>query len=120
MGKYTISHVQYFWYLEEARVQWMLDTGFGVGSGSELSGMLVAAIGLNFRKEWHHNKRLCAKAWVTHIGNSSFRLLQRLYSEDGSEVVAEGEISLVCIDDKHRPRPIADEERSHLQTRALD
>jgi acyl-CoA thioester hydrolase len=115
-----INHVQYFRYLEEARIRWMLDTGFGVGSGNELSGMLVAAIGLNFRKEWHHNKRLYAKAWVTHIGNSSFRLLQRLYSEDGSELVAEGEISLVCIDDKHRPRPIADKERSQLQACALD
>jgi acyl-CoA thioester hydrolase len=109
-----INHVQYFRYLEEARVQWMANTGFGMGQGKELSGMIVAAIGLNFRKEWHHDKRLRAKAWVAHIGNSSFRLLQRLYSEDGRELVAEGEITLVCIDRQHRPAPIGDSERAQL------
>ena len=78
-----INHVQYFRYLEEARV--------------------------------HHDKPLRVRAWSVHIGNSSFRLLQSLYSEDGGELVAEGEITLVCIDAKHRPIPIADSERAQLQ-----
>ncbi|WP_339678161.1 thioesterase family protein [uncultured Zhongshania sp.] len=110
-----INHVQYFRYLEEARVQWMTNTGFGMSGSGELSGMIVAAAGLNFRKEWHHDKPLRVRAWSVHIGNSSFRLLQSLYSEDGGELVAEGEITLVCIDAKHRPIPIADSERAQLQ-----
>lgn len=114
-----INHVQYFRYLEEARVQWMANAGFGVGSGGELSGMIVAAAGLNFRKEWHHDKPLRVRAWAVHIGNSSFRLLQSLHSEDGSELVAEGEITLVCIDAEHRPTPIADAERAQLQQSAV-
>ncbi|MBW2940788.1 acyl-CoA thioesterase [Zhongshania aquimaris] len=109
-----INHVQYFRYLEEARVQWMANTGFAMGEDGELSGVIVAAIGLNFRKEWHYHKRLRAKAWVIHIGNSSFRLLQSLYSEDGCELVAEGETTLVCVDAEHRPTPIADGERAEL------
>lgn len=114
-----INHVQYFRYLEEARVQWMFNTGFGVDSDNEISGMVVAAIGLNFCKEWHHNKRLRVTAWVTHIGTSSFRLLQRLHSEDGSELVADGEITLVCIDGDRRPQPITDSKRAQLQECAL-
>ncbi|WP_269618498.1 acyl-CoA thioesterase [Zhongshania sp. BJYM1] len=115
-----INHVQYFRYLEQARVQWLIDSGFGnSGDANNLSGLIVAAIGLNYRKEWHHDKLLRAKAWAVHIGNSSFRLLHRLYSEDGSELVAEGEITLVCIDAEHRPIPIGHNERSQLHACAL-
>lgn len=115
-----INHVQYFRYLEQARVQWLVESGFGGrGDAGELSGLIVAAIGLNYKKEWHHDKCLRAKAWAAHIGNTSFRLLHRLYSEDGSELVAEGEVTLVCIDAEHSPTPIGDSERGQLLACAL-
>ncbi|MDF1693324.1 MAG: acyl-CoA thioesterase [Zhongshania sp.] len=114
-----INNVQYFRYLEEARVDWLAQSGFGMGEGANNFGLIMAAVGLNFRREWHHGHLLRAKAWVLHIGNSSFSLRQCLYSEDGSELVADGESTLVCVDGAHRPVPLSESARAHLQAHLL-
>ncbi|MEX1670317.1 acyl-CoA thioesterase [Zhongshania guokunii] len=114
-----INHVQYFRYLEEARVDWLDQSGFGEGEGADNFGLIMAAVGLNFRREWHHGRMLRGKAWVLHIGNSSFSLRQCLYSEEGSELVAEGESTLVCVNSEHRPIPLPKSARVHLQPHLL-
>ena len=110
-----INHVQYFRYLEESRVDWLDRSGFGAGEGVEQFGLIMAAVGLNFRREWHQGRLLRGKAWVLRIGNSSFSLRQCLYSEDGSELVADGESTLVCINTEHKPIPLPELARAQLQ-----
>lgn len=114
-----INHVQYFRYLEEARVEWLEQAGFGMGGGADEFGLIMAAVGLNFRREWHHPGLLRGKAWVMRIGNSSFSLKQSLYSEDGNELVADGESTLVCVNREHRPIPLPESARGHLQAHLL-
>ncbi len=110
-----INHVSYFSYLEEARVRWLRSEAMAAVGGFRL---VIAAIGLNYRREWRHGKALRARAWVSRLGNSSFSLRQALYSEDGEQLVAEGEATLVHVDAEHRSQAIAGAARDILQ-RAL-
>ena len=115
-----INHVQYFRYLEEARVQWIVDSNLGATSSAGQFGMIMANIGLNFRKEWHHPGALRATAYVTNIGNTSFRLQQYLHAADSGDLVAEGEATLVWVDMKsHKPEPLHDEIRVLLKRHQL-
>ena len=111
-----INHVNYFRYLEEARVRWLEAAGL---SSDDPFLLVLAAIGLNFRREWHHGRPLRARAWLLKLGNSSFQLRQALFTEDGSECVAEGDATLVHVDAQHRATPIAGCVRDILQASLL-
>lgn len=106
-----INHVQYFSYLEEARVRWLRSAEMVAVGGFRL---VIAAIGLNYRQEWRHGRPLRARAWVTRVGNTSFSLRQALYSDDGEQLVAEGEATLVHVGEDHRPLTISDAARAVL------
>lgn len=101
-----INHVQYFRYLEEARVNWIVRGGLeSLGGGTH--AMVVASGGLNFRAEWRHPDPLHARAWTRRIGNTSFTLYQTLHSEDGDTLVADGDMVFVWVDvQAHRPHPL--------------
>ncbi len=112
-----INHVNYFSYLEEARVRWLEADGLW---GDQPFLLVLAAIGLNFRREWHHGRPLRARAWLLKLGNSSFQLRQALFTDDGSELVAEGDATLVHVDAQHRATPIEGRIRDILQASLLD
>lgn len=112
-----INHVSYFSYLEEARVRWLSADRLWA---DEPFVLVLAAIGLNFRREWHHGRPLRARAWLLKLGKSSFQLRQALFTEDGSECVAEGDATLVHVDaDSHKPRPIQGRIREILEASLL-
>lgn len=112
-----INHVSYFSYLEEARVRWLEGDRLW---GDEPFVLVLASIGLNFRREWRHGRPLRAKAWLLKLGNSSFQLRQALFTEDGLDCVAEGDAALVHVDaESHKPRPIQGRIREILQASLL-
>lgn len=106
-----INHVQYFSYLEEARVHWLRSEEMLALGGFRL---VIAAIALNYRQEWRHGRSLRARAWVTRVGNSSFSLRQALFSDDGEQLVAEGDATLVHVNEDHRPETISAAARAVL------
>ena len=102
-----INHVQYFRYLEEARVNWIVRGQLEALSAGGKHAMVVASGGLDFRAEWRHPNPLRARAWTRRIGNTSFTLYQTLHSEDGGIIVADGDMVFVWVDvEEHRPHPL--------------
>ncbi|AKH68525.1 putative thioesterase [Spongiibacter sp. IMCC21906] len=111
-----INHVQYFRYLEEARVKWMSSADYLRALSNDVAYvMLMVNVGLDFRREHHHPEALSALAYVSHVGNSSFRLHQQLFAKDSGELVAEGPASLVWVRlEDHKPERISDAMRELL------
>lgn len=115
-----INHAEYFRYLEEARVRWILDGGLANIAGNGEFGMIVANIGLDFRRQWHHPNKLRATAYVAALGNSSFRLRHYLHGLQSGELVAEGEVTLVWMAlARQRSTPMGDSLRSLLARHQL-
>ena len=116
-----INNVQYFRYLEEARIQWIQGSQFAGDNRNEAFSMMIVNAGLNFRMEWRHPDALRAMAWVTAIGNSSLTLQQCLYSPDGNQCVADGPATLVWMDMRaKRPAPIPQRQRDLLQAHLIE
>lgn len=110
-----INHVQYFRYLEEARVNWIVRGKLEALSEGGKHAMVVASGGLDFRAEWRHPNPLRARAWTRRIGNTSFTLYQTLHSEYGEIVVADGDMTFVWVDvEHHRPHPVSESLRELL------
>ena len=110
-----INHVQYFRYLEEARVNWIVRGKLEALSEGGKHAMVVASGGLDFRAEWRHPNPLRARAWTRRIGNTSFTLYQTLHSEDGEIVVADGDMTFVWVDvEHHQPHPVSESLRELL------
>lgn len=57
---------------------------------------------------------------MTRVGNSSFSLRQALYSDDGEQLVAEGEATLVHVGEDHRPLAISKAARAVLARAQVD
>lgn len=80
--------------------------------------LIIAKIEVNFRREILYGQAVRIETYVEEIGNSSFRVGQRVYQQD--QLCAQGSSVLVHFDyDTKKPKPIPDpirqEMEAHLQ-----
>jgi len=103
-----VNNVAFFTLMETARVRFM----------HELAGTLRGHV-LVARSECDHRREIPASTQVIDVtvqaesvGRTSFVLRHDLV--DGGVEVDVGRVVLVAIDDRHRPRPLTDAERTGL------
>jgi acyl-CoA thioester hydrolase len=103
-----VNHVQYLVYMETARVRFMYE------HGSTLRGhVLVARSECDHRREVPSSTReVLVTVYVERVGRTSFVVRHDLV--DGDATVAVGRVTVVAVDEYHRPRPVTDAERAGL------
>jgi acyl-CoA thioester hydrolase len=105
-----VNHAVFLTYLEEVRDEWL--TG---AVGEDALGYVVARVEIDYRRELtQRDDRVVARIRLDTLATSSVRTVEELVTAAG-ETTAEAKAVLVACDEKHRPRPLTDEERASLE-----
>jgi acyl-CoA thioester hydrolase len=88
-----INNVSYFIYFEQARVDFLLDSGIVLPS--ENFPFLLASIHCEYKRQVYINQTLALNTYVIEIGRSSFKLGHEIRDKDSNELLTVGEAILV-------------------------
>lgn len=99
-----INSVSYFIYLEQARVDFIMDEE--VIPNIEDWPFILASIHCDYKQQIYVKENLIIKTWVIELGRSSFKLAHEICSQGSDEVLAYGEAVLVHFDFNHQKSSI--------------
>ena len=109
-----INNVSYLIYLEQARVDFMLDNE--IIPSIENWPFVLASIHCDYIKQVYVNQTLSISSFVVEIGQSSFKLANEIRDRQTDELLAFGEAVIVHFDfTKQKSSPIPDEMRRKLE-----
>jgi acyl-CoA thioester hydrolase len=92
-----INNVQYFRYMEQARVEWLASLGYAVGLGGGEDGQVIADASCVFRVALKYPADIEVVVNGEKPGRSSLKMLYQLKMKDTNQVVADGASTLVWI-----------------------
>lgn len=91
-----INNVSFFIYLEQARVDFFVDTH--ILEKAEDWFFVVASLHCDYLKQASINQNLKVKTRVSHIGRTSVKLNHEILDVKNEDVIAKGEVVLVSFD----------------------
>lgn len=104
-----VNNTVYFRYIEQARVQWLAETGFFASDTQQ--GPVVVNAHCTFLKQLKYPGEIEIRSFVGAIGRSSFETMQEIRRVDQPDVLsAEGGAKVVWVDyaaEKSTPLPEA-------------
>lgn len=111
-----VYYVNYLKYMERSRTEYMRSLGFGKNFiFTENLMFVVSDVAVQYRRSARLDDELLVTARITQIGGASMTLFQSVAR--GSEVLAEGEIKIACVDKAGlKPRRIPKEMLARLRT----
>ena len=108
-----INNVSFFIYLEQARVDFFMDTQI-LGNLEEWS-FVAASAHCDFKKQAYVNQNLVVKTWVSHIGRTSLKLKHQILDQQNEDLVAEGEVVLVSYNvTEQKTEPLSEQMKEKL------
>lgn len=109
-----VNNVSYFIYLEQARVDFFIDTG--MFENTEDWNFVVASAHCDYVSQAYVNQNLVVKTWVSRLGNSSVTLKHKMVDLTTEAVIATGEVVLVAFDfTSQKSEPLSEEIVRHLK-----
>ncbi|WP_420491808.1 acyl-CoA thioesterase [Neobacillus niacini] len=109
-----INSVSYFIYLEQARVEFLLDNEI-VPNLDNWQFVLVSTR-CDYKQQIYINDRIVIKTFLKEIGSSSFTLSHAFVHQERDELLAYGEAVIVHFDfEKQKSSPIPVEIRSKME-----
>lgn len=110
-----VYYVNYLKFMERCRTEYMRSLGFGKNFiFTENLMFVVSDVAVQYRRSAKLDDELLTTAKITQIGGASMVLFQSV--NRGSEVLAEGEIKIACVDRSSlKPRRIPKEMLAHLR-----
>ncbi|ARK29720.1 acyl-CoA thioesterase [Halalkalibacter krulwichiae] len=88
-----INSVSYFIYLEQARVNFILDSK--IISNIKDWPFVLASIRCDLKRQIYINDFLLIKSFISEINQSSFKLEHEIYNKDSHELLAVGSVVIV-------------------------
>lgn len=95
-----VNNARYLEFLEEARWQFMQDSGMLTQFDGSSLGLAVVNININYRRGAYNNEVLSIHSQFQKVGNRSVVMNQTIYLKDTDTVVADAAITFVLIDIK--------------------
>jgi len=92
-----INNVQYFRYMEQARVEWLTSLGYTVGLGGGEDGQVIADASCVFRFALKYPADIEIVVSGENPGRSSLKMLYQLKVKDTDQIVADGVSTLVWV-----------------------
>ncbi|MDP4108368.1 MAG: thioesterase family protein, partial [Bacillota bacterium] len=109
-----INNVSFFIYLEQARVDFFVDTRI-LENVNDWS-FVAASVHCNFKKQAFVNQSLVIKTWVSQIGRTSVTLKHQILDENNEDIIAEGEDVLVSYNViEQKPDPLSEQIKEKLK-----
>jgi histidinol-phosphatase len=93
-----VNNVTYLRWCEAVRAEYLHAIGFMPEGEPTGIGPIIASITCHYRKPLNYPDTVTVAARVVAIGNSSFRIEQRIVSRATGEIAAEAEAVLVALD----------------------
>jgi acyl-CoA thioester hydrolase len=108
-----INSVSYFIYLEQARVEFLLDNE--IVPNLENWPFVLVSTHCDYKQQIYINDSIVIKTFLKEIGRSSFTLGHEFVHQDRRELLAYGEAVIVHFDfEKQKSSPIPDEIRNKM------
>jgi acyl-CoA thioester hydrolase len=116
-----VNNTIYFRWFESSRLEYMIRLGLARSRGDGDTGVILAGIQCNFRRQLKFPDHIQVGASVTRLGNSSLNMAHALYSEALGAVAADGDSTLVTFDYRQqRSCRIPDEIRAGIESLQRD
>src|SRR5262245_43477380 len=110
-----VNNIVYFRWCESARIDYLRRLGLEAAGSGQAAGIIVAAIGCDFRRPVTFPDTVLVGARITRIGRSSMTMEHKVYSQAQQMIVAEGTSTIVAFDHKAgASRPVSDEVRAAI------
>ncbi|MFT4824059.1 MAG: tol-pal system-associated acyl-CoA thioesterase [Halioglobus sp.] len=111
-----VYYVNYLKFMERCRTEYMRSLGFGKNFiFTENLMFVVTDVAVQYRRSAKLDDGLLTTARIMQIGGASMTFFQSV--DRGSEVLAEGEIKIACVDRSSlKPRRIPKEMLARLRT----
>jgi acyl-CoA thioester hydrolase len=110
-----VNNIVYFRWCESARIEYLGRLGLSAAGTGQAAGVIVAAIGCDFRSPVTFPDTVLVSACITRIGRSSMAMEHKIYSQAQQAVVAEATSTIVAFDHgTGASRPVADDVRAAI------
>jgi acyl-CoA thioester hydrolase len=93
-----VNNLAYLRWCESARVEYLLRIGLWPSLPPTGIGPILASISCDYKRPLTFPDTACIGARVTRVGNSSFQMQHRVFSEALDTVAAEIESTIVVLD----------------------
>lgn len=92
-----VNNTIYFRYMEQARVEWIVEMGYAVAPGRETMVMMNGFC--NFYKQLTFPGQLLIKTYVGNVGRTSLDLFTSMALSDAPDIIcADGGATMVWVD----------------------
>jgi acyl-CoA thioester hydrolase len=110
-----VNNIVYFRWCESARIEYLRRLGMDAAGGGSTVGVIVAAIGCDFRRPVTFPDTVVVGARITRIGRSSIGMEHHIYSQAQGMIVAEATSTIVAFDHvAGASRPVPDDVRAAI------
>ena len=115
-----VNNIAYLRWLEAGRVEYLRSIQFFPDGPPDGLGPIVASVTCNFRVALTYPDSIIVGTRITRIGNSSFRMDQRIVSRASGIIAVDAETTIVSVDySTGKPVPVPDSVRAAI-ARAAD
>ena len=112
----VVYYANYLKYMERSRTEFLRERGVDLASYHEKGFLFtVAEANVRYKAPARYNDLLDAQSQVTDIGNSSVVLATTIKRASDGNLLAEGEVRLVCVNSSGRPTRIPEEIKKALK-----
>ncbi len=105
-----MNHVQYIYYLEQARKKWYAEIGLDAKTlASRNIGTVVVRLETDFIKEAHYGAMLRIQTVLEKVGTKSFTFNQIILNEAGEKITNATVINVVLDETLRKAVPVVEE-----------
>jgi len=110
-----VNNIAYLRWLEAGRVEYLRSIQFFPDGPPDGLGPIVASVTCNFRVALTYPDSIIVGTRITRIGNSSFRMDQRIVSRASGIIAVDAETTIVSVDySTGKPVPVPDSVRAAI------
>ena len=112
----VVYYGNYLKYLEEARTEFLEERKMSVASFYECGLMYaVSQCSINYRSPARYGETLICKAVLKELTNVKLTFNQTIHEKKTRRLVAEAEVTLVCLNKDFKPTPIPEDLKRQLE-----
>lgn len=115
-----VNNVSYYIYFEQARVEFLKNLGFALGTDSNSLNFVVVRTSCDYIKQSYFDQELIVSTYVSRIGTKSFTLQHDVLDKKTHVLIAKGCSIAVIIDkEQNGALPIPYELKNALQSNLI-
>lgn len=109
----VVYHARYLGFFERGRTEYLRDRGLSVLQLHEEGRLFpVVRMEIDFCYPARLDDMVRVETDLVAVGKTSFVMQQRLLRADDARLLAEGRVTLVCVDTKMKPKRLPDQLRN--------